>query len=511
VVIGIILGFAVLFLERDVFLSAGYPYGGDTLSNLIPAAYFRAALASGSNPLMTPWYGGMYLWENGFFKGFYPLWWPLFVPGVPHEIYLKLLLAVHYIAAGIVAYVFARRELQPKFAVPFTLIMLLPMAYFNAHISKTMAWPWLLLGLWQLTPQRLEESPRRSGALLGLAGGAILLIANAYFAFYLAILGGGVLLAIRAWSVVRAAAVVSVIVGSPKLISVALSGGRDIPPTGVSSFRPLVAGLTGFPLDWLHLEAYAVVGIPICIIAAVAVVWAYLYPELFPANWMLGCLSAMAVGLLLATQSEIVYRLPLIDTFRVSHRAIIVVGLGMLMITVALVRSIADTEIGPIVSRMHTVELLIAGLLVISMFNAALPVVAQGESNSDVVVGREVAQIAADSGCEPVWLEINGGWKPGKGAYHKEIAYGLAEQGIAATATSYAKIGQDYSTHQDGKLTFEALILQNNETLPDREVTLTGGWFRPDRGMIDGSNFELVKKIQAPGGAIRIYSMSNGC
>jgi hypothetical protein len=511
VIVGLAIGVVILLLDRKAFFAVGFPYGGDTLSNLIPAAYFREALQSGGDPFVTPWYGGMAIWENGFFKGFYPPWWPLFIPGVAQALYLKILLIIHYLAAGVVTYVSARRELQPAYAIPLAFLFLFPMAYFNAHISKTMAWPWVILGVWQLTPRRLDSEPRRAGALLGLSGGMMLLIANAYFAFYLAVLGGAILLATRDWEAIRMAAVVSVIIGSPKLISVSLAGTRDVPASTVGSSKPLVAGLTGLPLGWIQLESYAVVGIPVCIIAAITVVWAYWRPNQFPTDWLLGCVMAVLIGLLLATKAKLIYSLPLVDTFRVAQRAVLIPALAGLLITIVFIHAMENLSTDIAVPSDQKLTVILALVLILSVANAGLPPLVQQQSTTDPTIGRVVAQSVNEHGCEPAWLEINANWQSGRGPYHKQIAYGLAEHGITATATSYAKIGQEYSTHKDERLTFEVLILQNDETLPNREVTLTGGWFQPDRGTIDGSQFEIVEQINASGGAVRLYAPDGRC
>lgn len=523
ILIGAVIGVVVSILDLKAHLDNGIPYGGDMLSNLIPALYFRAAVRSGGDLLTTPWYGGMMVWENPFFKGFYPPWTVFFIPGVPVDDWLAVMTFAHYIGAGIVGYYFARRELRPLYAVPITIIVILPMVNHNAHISKALAWPWIVVGAWQLRPAIIAEKPRLAGGIVGIAGGFILLLGNAYYAFYLAIMAGCIFLALRAWQAISVAGITSFLVGLPKLLSVVpllMRGGRDTVLQNGITLKPFVSSLIGFWYDsgfvfWeaINKDAYAVVSLPICLFAAIAILWSYFEPDRFPVRWMLGCLSALLVGVLIVMASPLVYRWPGMHMFRVPQRATLIVGVILLLISVEFILTVQRSSWG----EDRWVEYLLVTMLLFGVITATIPPILQNtmwEQGTNPTVGQEVAASIESNGCSPVWLETNAGWNPNsRGQYHKQIAYALAERGIPAIATSYAKIGQEYSTHDtDGELTFEALILQGDETLPaNGTVTLTGGWFQPDRGKINASKFELVDKIESPHDPIRIYAPNGTC
>lgn len=522
--IGAGIGVVIALFDLQAHLDAGIPYGGDMLSNLIPALYFRQAIVSGGNLLSTPWYGGMVLWENSFFKGFYPPWSVFFIPGIPVDEWLAVVVFAHIIAAGVVAYWFASRELRPRYAIPIAFIFAFPIVNHNAHVSKTLAWFWIVVGAWQLRPDTLSNNPVSAGQLVGVAGGATLLIANVYYTLYLAILAGCIFLAVRSWKAVRAAAIASVLVSSPKLVSLLVSlitGGRDTILQDGITLRPFISTLIGFWWEseivvWqaINKDAYAVVSLPICLLAVAAFLWSYADPDKFPVNWMLGCVAALLIGLLIATASPLVYRWPGMSMFRVPQRGLLIIAVVFLLVSVELIHAIQRSSWGD----RKWIHYALTLVLIIGVFNAAVPPLLQNtmwESGTAPTVGRQVASSVESHGCEPVWLETNAGWVPNdkSARHHKQIAYGLAEQGIPAVATSYAKIGQDYSTHNGtGGLTFEALILQGDAQMPPNQtVTLTGGWFQPDRGRINTSQFEIVDRIDTPRGAVRIYAVDGVC
>lgn len=520
IAIGAAIGFIVSLIDIKWHLKDGFVYGDDILSNLAPALYFRYAVVSGDDPLTTPWYGGMALWENSFFKGLYPPWSVFFIPGVPMDIWLSLLWFGHVLGAGIVSFYYARKELRMAYAIPIAFILTLPALMFGGHFSKLMAWPWVLFGLWQLRPDRLQSRPRLAGAIIGLAGGAVVLTSNAYYALYLALLAGSILLAVRAWRAIRMAAVVSLIIGAPKLatvVSIFLKGGRDTTLNEGIGINTLMSGLIGFSPSTgfvVFQEAYAVVSLPVCLLAVGGFVWAYVHPDRFPTNWMLGCLSAVFIGLLIVTASPLVYRWPAMETFRVPDRAVLIIAGAFVLVAVETIQVLHKSELdnSPWLTYAMTV------ILTVGVVTAAIPPLNQsqtiGESTTPAV-GQAVAATVAEHDCNPVWFEINANWDPDdkSARYHQQVTHGLAERGIPAVATYYAKMGQDYATHDsEGDLTFEALILQGDAQLPpNRTVTLTGGWFQPDRGQINTSQFDLVERVDAPRGDFRIYATNGTC
>lgn len=511
--LGALLGLGVFLFEWEMLVTAGYPYGWDALSNMIPSLYFRSMVQSGGNPLYIPWYGGMMQWENSFFKGFYPPWIGLFVPGVPQALYLKLVLGAHYIFAGVVAYYHADRYFDRSIAVPLALLFVLPMAFFNAHLSKTIAWPWMILGAFQLVSlYRDRHTPKWTGLLIGVSGGAILLTANAYYAVYLGALTATVLVAKRAWRVAGYAAA-GTVVALPKVLSlvpILLEGGRDARVGYQLTPSLLVNGLTG--VWWkdgprigyvLDFEAFAVVGLPVCLLATATLGWAYVEPARFDANWVTGIAGGGIVALLLATAWKGFYRLPLVSNLRTTRRAIIILGLGALLLSVVFLSETRD--LSPRFRQAMVV------LLVLSTLNAAAPLVQQSNETVEPTVGRDVAGSIEQAGCDSAYVEI--GHNGTKAPYLKQKSFGLAEAGIPATAISYAKIGQQYSTHdQNGNLTFDALILPAGTSLPeDGTVELTGGWGYPSRGNISTSQFAVLDSVSTPEGEMRIYAPGGRC
>jgi hypothetical protein len=467
----------------------------------------------------------MPIWENLFFKGFYPPWMPFFIPQVPLDAWLFVMVLGHYVVAGAVTYTLLTREFTPRVSLPLTFLFLLPMTVFNAHISKLIAWPWMVVGAWYLRPEPLTERAGRSGAIVGLCGGMILLTGNAYFAFYLAIFSGILMLAMRSFPAIRTAGFVSLAIGSPKLLSAIapiLRGARDSNIADPLTLNQFVVGLIGFSYQgsitvWPELikGAYAVVGLPVCLLVIGGLIWSYADPGRFRTQWLAGILGAFAVAALLVSASPLVYSLPGVDMFRVVYRAMTIFNLGLLLIVVELVTVLKWTPEIPT----RPAVIAISVLLLVSSANAAVPAVAQvdkgWESATEPTVGREVVDTATRHGCTPVWLETNARWDPNdkSSRYHKQISYALAEQGVPTGGISYAKAGQDYSTHTpDGDLTFEALILQGGARLPTNgTVTLTGGWGTPDRGHINVSRFAVVDTVDAPRGVVRIYAINGTC
>ena len=451
------------------------------------------------------------------FKGFYPGWWPLFIPGISQALYLRVLLAVHYLAAGIIAVCHANRQFEGQIALPLAAVSVFPMAFFNSHISKTLAWPFMILGAWALVDLyggAERDVSRRVGISVGVAGGAMLLLANAYFAFYLAILAGCVFLASRAWVATRTAAVSSVLVGAPKLISlipVLLAGGRDARGGYILTPAQLISGLTGLWWDnglvfdqVVNFEAYAVVGLPVCLFAVAAVGYAYLYPRQVDTRWIQGVLVAGIFGVLLATQYKGIYAIPGVSIFRTARRAMILLGVGALLLAVAYLLVQDNTA-----SKRRTQVL--TALLVLSAAQGAIhPLSQSGQAAVEPTVGPKVAEKITSAGCERVWLE--NGYNGSRLQYRKEIGFALAERGVPVTAINYAKIGQEYRVRNDSKLTFDALVFPEGTELPDNEtVTLEGGWGYPDRGTINASRFDVLTKVDTPAGELRIYAVDGRC
>lgn len=517
--VGVLLGLVPLALERGYFLAAGYPYHGDALSNLFPAWHVRHSLVNGQFPIHTDlWYGGHYIPFNPLFKGFYPPAWPLFVPGVPMLPAIKVILAAHYLAVPAIAYYYLGREFRWYLAVPFSLLFALPMVFFNGHYEKVFAMPWVVLLLCQLVRLRVGDDSDRLGLLSGIAVGMTLLAGATYFTFYSICLAVPVVLATRDWAFVRAA-VVGGLVGLPKLafsVVPVLLLGAGRPHAGKSlSPRTLVAGLVGFWPDASALElvttgvfvgeGFAPVGLPVCLLAASAVAVTYARPSWFSLRtrrWVLGVAAAGVVGVLLATKWSFLYRLPVVETFRVAARAILVVAGAALLLTWFVAGWLTAR-------RGERTRVILALLLVSSLWAGVFVWNAQGGGfTRQTDVGVRTATAIAASDCDGVWIESYAGGV--RTPYQKPIAYELTKRGVPLQAVNYGKIGQEYSTHDADGLTFDVLVV-GTELPADERYPLRGGWGYPVRGHVRTGNFELAGTVETDSGPVYVYTARGAC
>lgn len=518
-VVAALLGAVPLVLERGFFLSAGYPYHGDALSNLFPAQHVRHALASGQLPVYTDlWYGGHYVTFNPLFKGFYPPAWPLFVPDVPMFPTVKLLLAAHYVAVPIVAFYYLDQAFDRWVAAPFAVLFVLPMALFNGHYEKVFAMPWLVLLVCQLAGLRSGEHVRRRGMIAGVAVGTMLLTGGVYFGFYGLCLAGPIAIATRDWDFVRSAAIGGM-VGLPKLlfsiVPVVLLGSGRLATGQSLTLQQLIAGLAGFWLDAsaaeiqtagvVSGEGFAPIGIPAVLLALGALVGTYVRPEWFSLRtrrWVLGVATAGSLGVLLATKWSVLYQLPVVGTFRVAARAILVVAGAALLLAWFALRFVTDHRDD------RAVRIGLALFLVLSLSAGGFVWNAQsGGFTRQTDVGVQVADAAVEAGCESIWIESTDGVRT---PYQKPVAYELTTRAVPLQAVNYGMIGQKYSTHDADGLTFDLLLV--GRELPRQErYPLTGGWSAPVRGHVDTTSFTLAGTVQTDQGPIYLYAPHGGC
>ena len=514
VTIGVILGLVVSLLDYRVLYSDGIPIGGDVLSSLLPALYFRAAVQSGGNALITPMYGGMDIYMNSFFKGFYPAWTPLFIPGVPLGPYIKFLIISHAILAGVISYWYASKRFSTPISAILTFISVAPLAFPTGHISRVIVWPWMLLAMWQLLEFRAKAPSDRAAVLIGISGGLTLLTGNSYYAFYLAALAGVIFISKRSLRGATIAGATSLLTSSPKILSlmlILLEGGRRATVGYPLTIKKLITGLTGLwpsasgiSVGTASYNAYGVFGPGIFLFAGVAVLWAYVRPSKFDSSWMTGLGFAGLLGLMLGTRSPLLMQLPLVGQLRTASRSLVLIALVVLLLAVVFLEKI---DLSQSRIRVGVVSLLIVSATVAG----AVPAMQDYETSVEPDVGREVATTLATHGCDQVWQEMQRG--DYKGPYKKQVAFGIAERGIPATAISYARIGQSYSTHDEsGDLKFDAIVYpagtEMNET---GTISLTGGWGKPVRGEIRAERFGLVDSVETDSGPIRIYALDGTC
>jgi hypothetical protein len=515
--VGFALGLIPVFLLRHRLLEPGYPYLHDFVSNLYPVLHAQWSLAHGNLPIYTElWYGGRYQFMNPLWKGFYPPMWLLFVPQTPVLPAAKALLIAHYIATAMVAYWYASEDFEWWIAAPFALLFVSPMALFRGLIEKILGWPWFVLVVWQLTRTRMRANPRRHGLLAGVGLGALLLTGGIYNFFYACCLLGCIVLATKNWSFLRATLVGS-LVGLPKIVfsivPTMLAGAGRPTFSYPATLEEFVAGLIGF---WVEPEgfnivvrqaidpsAYRAVGLPVVLLAVGVVVWTYWSPP-EENNWIAGVTVAGVLGTLLASEWSYLYELPVVEIFRLSPRATVIVAMAALLLSWYALQRVGTVRFGAIRPSGRSI---IAILVVLSAVNGigVWHVVQIGEAR-ELHVDNRVANDLEAAQCSSVWLEgMYGPPGPVAAPYQKPIGYELTQRGISLTAVNYGDIGQEYQVHRNGHLTFEALIL--GARLPDDgQIALTGGWRAPIRGTIDAERFELYERYRTNLGPVYVYT-----
>lgn len=508
-VIGILLSFIPLYILRSRLFRPGFAYPGDFTSNLFPALMIRWELTHGQMPFYTHlWYGGEYILFNPLFKGFYPIAWPLYIPGIPLLPAMKLLLAAHYAATVVIAYWYASREFSWGLAAPFALLFVTPMATFAGHVEMVFGWPWLVLFVWHITDKRMRTDSLRSGVIAGGALGVALLAGDNYHFFYGGLLLASLVFATREWRF-GGAAIVGSLISLPKVLfsiipTMLLETNR---PTGGPSLSPegVFAGLTGIrPGMILHLseigsiswEGGGIVGVGALCLAGGVLAIAYMRPgrlENRP-QWFSGLVLAGVLSLLLVSRSDYLYWLPVVSIFRVGARAIVLTSLCVLLLCWAGARLSVD--------RSRTLQVVVAGLLVLSAVNAvgAWTALSNGQASQPTIDDR-VSDDIEQIGCSTVWME--GSLAGTKTPFQKQIAYALLNRGIALQAVNYGKIGQEYTARRNGQYTFGALIVGKKLTRP--QYTLTGGWGHPARGTIITDELTHFQTYQTAHGPLYVY------
>ena len=532
--VAVLVGLVPIWLEAPVLLSPGYPSLGDGLSNLFPVVHARHSFSNFALPVYTSlWYGGEFQPFNALWKGLYPPWWPLYVPGVPIFPAVKAILGVHYFAAGFVAYWFASDEFEWYIAAPFALLFVTPMALFNGHYEKVLSWPWLVTLVWQLRPGRLET--RRHGLVAGVCLGAMLLAGGMYYFFHGVVLIGCVLFFMRERSLAFLRGLLTgSLVGLPKIVVSILPSmllGTDRPHGGeVVNATELLVGLTGYWVDLSELtleigpnlvgEGYYPIGLGAIVLGGLAFLYGYVALDRVPTRWLLGVGCAGLAGMLLASHWSFLYNTPVVTSpvsmFRVAARATNVVALSLLLgtwFTLTRVRrpwKRADRLPGStrsIVVGASVLLLLVSGVGGVWAWHEA-----GVGSSSQTTVGEDTAEYLASIGADSVWFEGKAKFsetpEETQLPYQKAIAYELMRMGVPVQAVNYGKFGQEYRVRENGELTFDTLLV--GARLPeDQRIPLTGGWWSPKHGEIDTGNWERVRTIQTDRGPIYVYRVQS--
>lgn len=510
------LGLVPIMLHGSHLFQPGYPYIGDGTSLLLPALHARDSILHGHLPIYTDlWYGGRYQFMNPLWKGFYPPWWLLFIPGIPILLAQKVLVAVHFIATTSIAYYYARQDFEWWVAVPLALLFVFPMAVFKGHMWKTFSWPWVTLLMWQLTKSRITRPTQRHGMIAGICLGTMLLTGGSYYFFYFAGLVAALVVALRQ-RVFVVGVMKGSLVGLPKIIfsfiPVMILGGER-PSLGKSlSPSQLITGLTGFWIDaseWtielenhMFFEGYAVIGLPACLLAACAFLYAYRHPQRERSRWFLGVMGAALFGVLLATGWSILYQLPGVEKFRAGARANSLVAITLLLAVWFTLRIVTR-------QRRTIVTAAVTGLLVLSVINGTIAWGLAYDTHSvQSTAGDRVTDSVVSAGCDRVWMEGRGGLENKQLPYKSSISFELTQRGIPLQAVYYAPFGQKYGTHQNGTQTFDALLI--GSPLPENgSVALEGG--QTGHGTINVSRFALRDTISTDKGPVYLYTVNGSC
>lgn len=496
-----------VLLTRDAIFGAGYPNGGESFSNLVPALHARHSLSHGQLPIYTDaFYTGRYQFLNPIWYGFYPPAWLLLAPFVPLDVASKLLVAAHLAAVPVVAYYYARDDLRAPVAVAFSLLWVLPIAaqVRAGHFEKIFAWPWFVLLAWQLTPERLDASRRRPGYVAGLSIGTMLLAGGNYYGAFAALLVGCLVVSTGNWAFLRRTILGGLIglphlpsVLSPLLSSITRPPGRTMGPLGAVQ---LLSGLfdvwifdTALPVT----PGYAVVGVGTLVLGLLGCYRAFETER----RWCVGLLGASLVGLSFVT--GVAYVLPLADVLRTGTRANVIVAVAALLFAWYALRHRDGRSAD---SRTATVALNagIAVLLVASVVQGSVGWVAFGHAAVSPDVGENVATALEDEGCESAWIEPGSRDRTEKLPYDLQIAFALTERRIATRSMHYGAIGQTWRVGDGDGYTFDALIL--GERLDDGSQPLYGDWFNAKVGEVDSAEFSLLTRISTRNGPIFVYA-----
>jgi len=476
-----ILGFVPVLILSPAYIGSGFPFGGEVLTNLLPIVEFRLAVASGDLPIYSDmlYQKGRLYWANPLSKVFYPFAWPLFIPGVPLAPTLKVILLVHVIAATTIAYVSAEKYLEWHVAAPFALLWILPLATHSVgHIEKILAYPWLVLLVWLLLPDNLDEHPKRTGLIVGVAAGMIWLAGANYFFIYAALFTASVALIYAGYTFAKWS-MIGGLVGLPHLlvnVVPVLVGGTNRPAPGYMSavFEVSNALMGLYLVDWIpggaspHGHGY-VIGIPAVILALAGIASLYRHAEGSDRRWFYAITAVATVSMGLATNAWWIYELPGTDIHRVGRRAILPLALCSLLFALFAIRQQAYRGVfdpcGIDTDRLYS--LTIAVLLLVSAVMAGIGFFDMTHNERgpamtvDIGDTDAMASSLASAGCTSAWIAATPAWNysSDNGVPSGEVGYSLMNAGIGLRAIHYGAIDQEWQVRNpDGSLAFDVLI-----------------------------------------------------
>lgn len=485
--------FALAFLYCLPALQAPFWGSGDAWSNLLPIIHYRhSILEEHTLPLFTNlWYGGWYQWQN-------PLWNFLYLPATvlwlafPLDLGTRLVYMVHFWFTLWAAYRLASLFVQAETGRVATAILLTSpvlSAFLPGHTEKILSWGWVLLALYFFfQPNR---SALRGGLLSGLCVGIIPLTGSNYYAFYMLLLMGSLLVASgdrKRWM----GFLLGASIGLFHLPSVwhLIGQGRGNPAEPIASLGISMGGIflslalgVSVPLTW---ESWAPIGLPSL----------YLFFKLLaknirahqrPTRIELALSGSLLLFVLLAT--AVLYRgHALLDTFRVPMRALPFIALSVLLL---LLLQIARSD-----QAGYTFFLLIAALQV-SLTSLVIrpsgspysPYDAQAQAFVDLLKRHGVQQI----------------WLPSDDAREMFLHVALNRNGIGLPNVYYGDMGQEpaiYGEHCG--YGFDHLATR----VPVRTQTV---FLKPDlrwttsTGKITRENLRFIEKTSLYGQQLYLY------
>ena len=512
----LLLGAVPVLLTADAFFRAGYPFGGEIFSNLIPAVHARQSISTGELPGYTElFFGGRYQFSNPLWYGFYPPAWILFIPVIPLTVAVKLLIGAHLVAVPLVAYYCLKPKLRWELVVLLSLLWVMPLAsqVSAAHLEKIMAWPWDILAAHQLLPDELADDPLRAGTIAGVATGAVFLAGGNYYGMYLLFLVVPVTVLRGSWLFLKRF-FSGILVGLPHLLSVLpvlLHRGADRPAPGYGLWPwEMIQLLTGFlnvgffptPAN-VTVPGYAVIGFGACLLALYG---GYVALRAEP-SWAAGIVTSILVGGLFV--GELIYVLPVVDVLRIASRANILIAACLLLLTTYGLMSADFRRRG---ERTPTVRTFVTILLVLSVVQAGAAWGTFDYSAVQPTVGEAVGDKVAAANCESAWISSTPAWgNRSAGVNSPQIGFVLTQRGVVLQAVHYGRIGQSWQVWNGTQLTFDVLI--TGQPLPESgAVTLTGAdRVSPPHGKVPVDRLGLVDLVQTEEGVVYLYGENGRC
>ena len=484
---------AVLYCLRA--LQAPYWGSGDAWSNLLPIVHYRhSILEERTLPLYTElWYGGRPQWQN-------PLWNFLYLPATllwltfPLDLGTRLVYLTHFWFTLWAAYrlggLFVHSEIG-RVAAAILLTSPLLAAFLPAHTEKILSWGWVLLALYFFFQPNLSEL--QSGLLSGVCVGIIPLTGSNYYAFYMLLLIGCLLIASgnrQRWVGFLLAASIGLLhlpsvwhlIGQPRG-----NPAEPVASLGISLGGILLSLAVGvsLPLTW---ESWAPIGLTSL----------YLTIKLFaknlrngqrPTRIELALAGSLLLFVLLAT--AVLYRgHALLDTFRVPMRALPFIALSVLLL---LLLQIARSNLPgyKFFLLVAALQVSLTSLLIRPSGSPYSPYDPQAQAFTDLL---------KQHGARQVWL-------PSDNAREMYLHVALNRNGIGLPNVYYGDMGQEaaiYGSHCG--YGFDHLVTR----LPIRTQTVLlkpDLWWTTSSGTIWRQNLRFVTQTAVHGQQFYIYEV----